>query len=73
MECKVEHIIELGSHHLFIGKIEETYVSDNCLTAGKPDVNKIKPFIYIGDPSYQYVVYGEVLAKPFNVGKTLVK
>ena len=42
-ECKVEHILDLGSHVLFIGRVEETHVSEICLTDAKPDVNKIKP------------------------------
>jgi len=36
-ECRVVHVLNLGSHSLFIGKIEETYVSESCLTDGKPD------------------------------------
>ena len=43
LECKVEHILDLGSHVLFIGRVEETHVSEICLTDAKPDVNKIKP------------------------------
>ena len=46
LACKVEHILELGTHHLIIGRVEETHISDNCLTDGKPDLRKINPFIY---------------------------
>ena len=71
LECKVVHILNLGSHSLFVGKIEETYVSESCLTDGKPDVNKIKPFIYVETPAEHYQVFGEVIAKAFSVGKEL--
>jgi flavin reductase (DIM6/NTAB) family NADH-FMN oxidoreductase RutF len=71
LECKVVHILDLGSHALIIGRIEETHVSDNCLTDGKPDVNKIKPFIYTTAPASQYQSLGDVVAKAFSVGKEL--
>ncbi len=71
LECKVAHILDLGSHALIIGRIEETHVSDDCLTDGKPDVNKIRPFIYTTAPATQYQAMGEVVAKAFSVGKEL--
>ena len=71
LECTVVQILTLGSHSLFVGKIEETHVSDNCLTDGKPDVDKIKPFIYIAAPASQYRAFGEVVAKAFSVGREL--
>jgi flavin reductase (DIM6/NTAB) family NADH-FMN oxidoreductase RutF len=71
LECKVMHILDLGSHALVVGRIEETYVSENCLTDGKPDVNKIKPFIYTEDPAIHYQAFGDVIAKAFSVGKEL--
>jgi flavin reductase (DIM6/NTAB) family NADH-FMN oxidoreductase RutF len=70
LECKVVHILDLGSHVLVIGRIEETYVSENCLTEGKPDVNKIEPFAYITQ-TQQYQALGEVVAKAFSIGKEL--
>ena len=70
LECKVVHILDLGSHVLVIGRIEETYVSENCLTEGKPDVNKIEPFAYI-TTTQQYQALGEVVAKAFSIGKEL--
>ena len=71
LECKVVHILDLGSHSLVIGKIEETYVSEHCLTGGKPDVSKIKPIAYIRTPIQQYQSLGRVLAKGYSIGKEL--
>jgi flavin reductase (DIM6/NTAB) family NADH-FMN oxidoreductase RutF len=45
LECRVMHSLNLGSHEMVIGQIEEVHVTDSCLTNGKPDVTKIKPFL----------------------------
>ena len=67
LECRVVHMVELGSHHLIIGRIEETHVSDDCLTDGQPDVEKIRPFIFV-KPSRRYHALGDVIAKALSVG-----
>src|SRR3972149_648562 len=64
LECKVMHILDLGSHELVVGRIEETYISEECLTDGKPDVAKIKPIAYVGR---RYVALGEVVGGAFTV------
>lgn len=71
LECKVMHILDLGSHSLVVGRIEETHFSETCLTDGKPDVNKVKPFTY-NRPNQQYQALGEVIAKAYSVGKELI-
>ena len=68
LECEVAHILDLGSHSLVIGKIVETHVSEDCLTDGKPDIKKIKPFIFA---SGKYHAIGEVIADAFSIGKEL--
>ncbi len=69
LECKVVHTLDLGSHTLVIGRIEETYVSEDCLTDGKPDVDKIKPFVYIQQPTRQYRALGAVIAQAHVAGR----
>jgi len=71
MECKVMHILDVGDHALVVGRIEEMYVSDDCLTNGKPDISKIRPFAYITTPHLQYQTMGEVVAKAHSIGKEL--
>ena len=71
LECKVVHILDLGSHSLFIGSIEETHVSEDCLTDGEPDVNKIKPFAYNRFPTRQYQALGAFIADAYSAGKEL--
>jgi flavin reductase (DIM6/NTAB) family NADH-FMN oxidoreductase RutF len=73
LECEVVHILNLGSHSLVIGKIVQTHVSEDCLTDEQPDVNKIKPIIYIPRPLNSYRAVGKRVAKPFSVGKELKK
>lgn len=73
MECKVMHILDLGSHSLVIGRIEEVHVSEDCLTDGKPDAKKIKPLIYTGSPDSQYLDFGKVIAKSHTIGRELGK
>lgn len=71
LECEVVHILDLGSHSLIVGRIRETHISESCLTDGKPDVSKIKPFSYITDSDGQYQALGEVIGKAYSVGKEL--
>ena len=69
LECKVVHILDVGSHSLVVGRIEETHISESCLTDGKPDVTKIRPFTYVTSPTRQYQALGEVIAEAFSVGR----
>jgi len=71
LECRVIHILDLGSHSLVIGRIEESYTSDDCLTEGKPDINKIQPLAWVRQPLRQYRAIGEVVANSHSVGREL--
>lgn len=73
LECKVVHIIDLGSHCLVIGEIVETHVSQDCLTDGRPDVNKVQPVVYIEGQPGDYYCLGENIGKAFRIGKELKK
>ena len=68
LECRVMHMLDVGSHILVVGRIEETYVSEECLTDGKPDVNKIKPIVYVTEPGRHYQALGEIVGKAFSAG-----
>jgi flavin reductase (DIM6/NTAB) family NADH-FMN oxidoreductase RutF len=71
LECKVMHTLNLDTHSLFIGRVEETHISKSCLTNGKPDVKKFKAFVYTTDLDYHYQALGEVVARAFSIGKEL--
>jgi len=68
LACRVVQMLELGSHWLIVGRIEETHVSDDCLTDGRPDVDKVRPFIFIPGPPAHYQAFGDVIARAFSVG-----
>jgi flavin reductase (DIM6/NTAB) family NADH-FMN oxidoreductase RutF len=65
LECEVTHILNLGSHHLVVGKVAETYISEECLTDEKPDISKVKPFAF---GPMKYYALGEAFADAFKVG-----
>jgi len=69
--CKVEHIIELGTHQLVIGRVEETHVTDTCLNDGRPDFKQIKPFVYAAGMPAEYYAFGRSLGRAFSVGRVL--
>jgi flavin reductase (DIM6/NTAB) family NADH-FMN oxidoreductase RutF len=65
LACEVLHILNLGSHHLVVGKVVNVYSDEDCLTEGHPDVEKIKPFIF----GYRkYYALGEPIADAFKCG-----
>jgi flavin reductase (DIM6/NTAB) family NADH-FMN oxidoreductase RutF len=69
LECRVLHILNLGSHEMVIGQIDEVYVTDTCLTDGEPDVTKIKPFLWITSPTDQYWEFGNPICFSNSIGK----
>jgi flavin reductase (DIM6/NTAB) family NADH-FMN oxidoreductase RutF len=71
LACKVEHILELGTHQLIIGSVEETYISETCLTDGKPDIRKINPIIFTMALPAEYFAFGKSLGKGYTTGKEL--
>lgn len=72
LECRVMHILNLGTHSLFVGKILETHVSQDCLSDGRPDVDKIKPFAFTTAPVLQYHAFGTLLGKAYEIGNELM-
>ena len=72
LECTVSHILDVGSHALVVGRIEEVYVSEDCLTDGEPDVSKIKPLTYVAQPGRRYQALGEFVANSFSIGRELM-
>ncbi|MFX1393777.1 MAG: flavin reductase family protein [Promethearchaeota archaeon] len=68
-ECKVAKIIDLdGTNDIIIGEIIQTYVNEDCISKGKPDIQKIQPFVFSGFEA-DYMKVGDVLAKAYKVGR----
>jgi flavin reductase (DIM6/NTAB) family NADH-FMN oxidoreductase RutF len=63
--CEVVQILNLGSHELIVGKIVETHISEECLTNGRPDPEKIRPIVYLGG---SYNAVGAHIGDAFRCG-----
>jgi flavin reductase (DIM6/NTAB) family NADH-FMN oxidoreductase RutF len=70
LECKVVSVLDLGIHAFVIGEVKGTFITDDCLTDGIPDVKKIKPMVFNLE-SREYSAIGEVIARAFSVGREL--
>jgi len=68
IECRVFQETDLGSHVLIIGELEEVYATGDCLTDGKPDVAKIRPFLWAARPGNEYYDFGKPIGKAFASG-----
>jgi flavin reductase (DIM6/NTAB) family NADH-FMN oxidoreductase RutF len=73
LECKVVQTIDFGSHVLVLGSIEETHITESCLTDGKPDVSKISPILYSSGVTREYYAYGDLIGNAFSIGNELKK
>ncbi len=71
LECRVAHIVELGTHSLVVADIVEVHVSEACLTDGKLDVQKLDPLIYLTGPARKYVHAGMAAGDAFSAGLSL--
>lgn len=71
MECTVAHILDLGTHDLIIGKIEETHISEHCYTDDKLDVHKIRPIVFTRDHRPFYQALGKTIADAYSIGLDL--
>ena len=65
IECKVAHMIALGTHILVIGEITETHIDEECLENDAPSIIKIDPLIY-APSSRNYYGMGPVIADAFK-------
>ena len=70
LECRVVHILNLGSHSLVIGQVETSYISEDCVSEGKPDAEKMRPMIFNMEAT-TYSTFGDVVAKAYSVGLEL--
>lgn len=68
MECRLVQTITLGHHEIFIGEVVETFVDENCLTDGKPDLEKIDPLLF-DFMKIDYWSLGQRVGLPWREGK----
>ncbi len=68
MECRVAHVLDLGTHSFIIGEVTAAFADEDCLTDGKPDPQKIRPITYSNE-LLEYSALGEVIGKAFSIGR----
>ncbi|MFZ2446665.1 MAG: flavin reductase family protein [Syntrophobacteraceae bacterium] len=73
LECRVVHLLHLGSHTLVIGQIVEVHVSEECTSSGEPDPRKVDPLMYITGANKSYFRLGETVGPAFKIGAELKK
>jgi flavin reductase (DIM6/NTAB) family NADH-FMN oxidoreductase RutF len=70
IECKLIDVVTLPSHYLFLGQVVATYADQGCLTGGRPDIQKMNPFV-LTMPDNNYWTIGQHAGKAWSVGKVL--
>jgi flavin reductase (DIM6/NTAB) family NADH-FMN oxidoreductase RutF len=70
IECKLVDVVSLPSNDLFLGQVVATYADPGCLTGGKPDIQKINPFV-LTMPDNNYWILGQHAGKAWSIGKEL--
>jgi flavin reductase (DIM6/NTAB) family NADH-FMN oxidoreductase RutF len=70
LECRVIHLLNLGSHTFVMGQVEGAFISEDCVTDGKPDAEKIRPMIFDME-ALTYLSFGKVVARAYIVGREL--
>jgi flavin reductase (DIM6/NTAB) family NADH-FMN oxidoreductase RutF len=68
IECRLVDVITLPSHYLCIGQVMAVFADQDCLTAGKPDIEKIRPFV-LTMPDNNYWAIGQHLGKAWSIGR----
>lgn len=67
MECRVVQTVELPTNTFFIGEIVSLLTEDRCLSEGKPDVQKIRPFL-LSMPDNRFWSLGEQVGNAWKDG-----
>jgi flavin reductase (DIM6/NTAB) family NADH-FMN oxidoreductase RutF len=68
VECKVVTTVDLPGNELFIGEMVGVYTEERYLTDGKPDIEKIKPFL-LTMPDNKYREIGKIVGSAWSIGK----
>jgi flavin reductase (DIM6/NTAB) family NADH-FMN oxidoreductase RutF len=71
IECRLKKRLKFDGTEVFIGEVINSLVSEQCLTNGKPDIEKISPLIY--DAGGRYRTVGKWSAEANKIGKEFKK
>ena len=68
--CKVCDTKSIRGFTMFFGEIVAAYISEECISDGKPDAIKLDPIIMMG---MSYCGLDSVIGQPFSEGKRFIK
>lgn len=68
IELTLDQVIELEGTDIVIGEVEEVYVDEGRMTAGRPDMDKLQLLMYLSGGAL-YFTKGRTVAEAFKVGK----
>jgi flavin reductase (DIM6/NTAB) family NADH-FMN oxidoreductase RutF len=69
LECKViETLDHGGADYIIIGEIIESYIEEQYLTDGNPDIDKMHPFL-LSMYNNKYFEIGNSIGKAWNIGR----
>ncbi len=70
LECRLYQVVELPANDLFIGEIVAAHADEDCLTDGRPDIEKINPLV-LTMPDNNYWTVGAHAGRAWEAGKKL--
>jgi flavin reductase (DIM6/NTAB) family NADH-FMN oxidoreductase RutF len=72
IECKLKKTLKIDETEIFIGEVINSLVGDECLTGGKPDVEKVMPLFY-DIAANRYRTVGKWTVEADKIGKDYKK
>lgn len=48
IECKVQDVLKLGTHDLYVGRVVATHVDDSVMFGDEVDIEALRPIMYDG-------------------------
>ena len=67
LECKTINHVDVNGMDVFIAEVIQSYIDDDCIKNGTPDIHLIDPMIYVMKDNYHRI--GERMEPQFSVGK----
>ena len=67
--CRLIQTVDLPSSNLFLGEVKETFIDADCLSDGKPDIKKMKPFV-LTMPDNNYWQVGDQIGRAWEDGRS---
>jgi flavin reductase (DIM6/NTAB) family NADH-FMN oxidoreductase RutF len=72
-ECRLVKVLDLGgTNEIFLGEIIQTYIDEDCLINGKPDIRKLRPILFAGIDR-NYLEIGKNIGEAYKIGKNYEK